>query len=217
MADIKISELPELPNTNSGEGVEPGDFLTILDQSETDLSLANKRIRVETLHEFLAPIDTPILTGTPFSTTPPIGNNSTRIATTEYVQNELSSSLSLNSLQDVTNPATPLAGQALIFDDLSNTFVTRSLTSTNREVLTSDKILTLSDATYQFLNPNGSNRNLILPVGQAGTKFIIRNINTVNSIFILEVIGGSIQATIDINSPIAEIIHDGTEYYITSY
>lgn len=217
MADIKISEMPELLDSGSGTGVDAADFLAILDQDEPDINLSNKKVRLSTLHEFLAPLDSPILTGTPFSTTPPVGNSSTRIATTEYVQNELGASLTLDSLQDVTNPGTPLAGQALIYDDVTGTFVVKSLTATNREILTADKALTLASATYQFLDPNGADRDVILPPGQAGTRFVIKNLDTANTLNIVEVVNGPTQATIDINSPVAEVIHDGTEYHIISF
>lgn len=217
MADIKISEMPELLDSGSGTGVDAADFLAILDQDEPDINAANKKVRLSTLHEFLAPLDSPILTGTPFSTTPPVGNNSTRIATTEYVQNELGASLTLDSLQDVTNPGTPLAGQALIYDDVTGTFVVKSLTATNREILTADKALTLASATYQFLDPNGTNRDVILPPGQAGTRFVIKNLDVANTLNIVEVVSGPTQATIDINSPVAEVIHDGTEYHIINF
>lgn len=217
MADLKISELPELlpfdSNTQVG-GISNSDYIPILDQDETDITLINKKVRVSTLFEFIAPIDTPVLTGTPFSTTPPPGNNSTRIATTAFVQNELNASLTLNSLQDVTNPTTPEANQILVFDDITGTFVVRSSTTTNREILLGNKILTTGSALYQFLDPNGSNRDVILPVGVAGIKFTIKNLDVSNSLNIKESAGGTIQATIDISSPVADIVHDGTEYHI---
>jgi len=214
MADLKISELTELPDTGTGDGINNSDYIAILDQSEVDINLINKKVRVSTLHEFLAPLDTPVLTGTPFSTTPPPGNNSTRIATTAYVQNELGASLTLDSLTDVTNPGTPEANQILIYDDITGTFVVRSATTTNREVLVADKNLTTASASYQFLDPNGSDRDIILPVGVAGIKFIIKNLNTANVLNIKETVGGPIQATIDISSPVAEILHDSVEYHI---
>jgi len=217
MADIKISEMPELLDTGSGDGVDAADFIHVLDQSEGDINQANKKIRVSALHEFLAPLDTPLFTGTPFSTTPPIGNNSTRIATTEYVQIELGASLTLDSLTDVTNPGTPLAGQALIYDDVSGTFVVKSITTTNREILTANKALTVADATYQFLDPNGADRDIILPVGVAGIRFVIKTLDIANVLNIVEVAAGPVQATIDINSPIAEIVHDGVEYHVLQF
>jgi len=214
MADLKISELTELPDSGTGDGIDNSDYIAILDQSEADINLINKKVRVSTLHEFLAPLDTPILTGTPFSTTPPPGNNSTRIATTEYVQTELSLSLTLDSLTDVSNPSTPEANQILIYDDISGTFVVRSATTTNREILVGDKVLTTASALYHFLDPNGADRDVILPVGAAGIRFVIKNLNTSNVLNIKETVGGVTQATIDISSPIADIVHDGTEYHI---
>lgn len=217
MADLKISELPELfpfdDYTQKG-GIENSDYVAILDQSESDITKINKKVRVSTLFEFLAPQDTPILTGTPFSTTPPPGNNSTRIATTAFVQNELSQSLTLNSLQDVTNPSTPEANQILVFDEVTGTFVSRSITTTNREVLTGTKVLQSSSAAYQFLDPNGVNRDVILPLGSAGLRFVIKTLDTSNSIDIKESSSGSSQATLTVGSPIIEAVHDGTEWHI---
>jgi len=106
MPDLKITEMPELEDTQTGDGVNDSDYLTIVDASEGDLTLANKKVRVRTLHEFLAPIDSPTLTGVPTSTTPLTGDNTTKIATTEWVQNELGQ-ISLNDLTDVSLPSTP--------------------------------------------------------------------------------------------------------------
>lgn len=217
MADLKISELPELlpydDYTQEG-GIDNSDYVTILDQSETDITLINKKVRVSTLFEFVAPLDTPVFTGTPFSTTPPPGNNSTRIATTAYVQTELSQSLTLDSLQDVTNPSTPEANQILVFDDLTSTFVVKSMTSTNRQILTSNKTLQSSSEIYQFLDPNGNNRDVILPVGLEGLRFVIKNINTSNTLNIKQTNGGSSLATLSFDTPIVEAIHDGTEWHL---
>ena len=214
MADLKISELPELLDSGAGTGIDNSDYVPILDQDEVDITQINKKVRISTLFEFLAPLDTPVFTGTPFSTTPPPGNNSTRIATTAFVQNEISSSLTLDSLQDVTNPSTPEANQILVFDDITGTFVVRSATTTNREILVGSKSLTTASAAYQFLDPNGSDRDVILPPGAAGIKFTIKNLDTANTLNIKESVGGAVQATIDISSPVAEIVHDGTEYHI---
>lgn len=217
MTDLKISELPELLNNNLGEGISDSDYLPILDQSETDSNLINKKVRVSTLHELLAPLDTPIFIGTPFSTTPPPGNNSTRIATTEFVQTELNLSLSLDSLIDVSNPITPENNQILMFDSISNTFVVRYPTTTNREILDDTKILTTTSANYQFLDPNDSDKDIILPVGIAGIKFRIKNINTNFNLNIKETLGGPILNTVDFSCPVMDIIHDGTEYHLLPF
>lgn len=59
-----------------------------------------------------APLASPTFTGTPDAPTPPTADDSTRIATTAYVQNNLSASgflLAANNLSDVPNPAVALA------------------------------------------------------------------------------------------------------------
>lgn len=90
MPNLKISELPELPNSSTGDGINSNDYLTMLDVSETNVALINKKLKVSTLHEYLAPTNSPNFTGIPTVPTPPPGNNSLRIANTDYVQTEKS-------------------------------------------------------------------------------------------------------------------------------
>jgi hypothetical protein len=90
MADKKISELTELQDSSVvNNGVNNDDYLIIVDDSESDIELKNKKIKVSTLHEYVAPKNSPQFTGLPTSTTPPLGNASTRIATTQFVKNEI--------------------------------------------------------------------------------------------------------------------------------
>jgi hypothetical protein len=62
-----------------------------------------------------APLSSPALTGTPTSTTPSANDNSTNIATTAYVQTELSDMV-LNDLSDVVITGTPSNNQVLKYD-----------------------------------------------------------------------------------------------------
>jgi hypothetical protein len=62
-----------------------------------------------------APLSSPALTGTPTSTTPSANDNTTKIATTAYVQTELSDMV-LNDLSDVVITGTPSNNQVLKYD-----------------------------------------------------------------------------------------------------
>lgn len=208
--------MPELEDTQTGDGVDDSDYLALVDASEGDLTLSNKKVRVRTLHEFVAPLDSPELTGVPRSTTPLLGDNTTKIATTEWVQNEFGA-ITLNTLADVTIPATPQANQILVFNDLTGTFQAQSPTTVNREVLTTTKTLTSASALYQFLDPNGTDRDVVLPAGTVGLRFIIKTLDVGHTINIKETVGGSVEATIDINSQVAECVFDGVEWHILSY
>lgn len=216
MPDLKITEMPELEDTQTGDGVDDSDYVALVDASEGDLTLSNKKVRVRTLHEFVAPLDSPTFTGVPRSTTPLVGDNTTKIATTEWVQNEFGT-ISLNTLSDVTIPATPQANQILVFNDLTGTFQAQSPTTVNREVLATTKTLTSASALYQFLDPNGADRDIILPAGSIGLRFVIKTLNVGNTLNIKETAGGSVQATIDINSEVAECVFDGVEWHILSF
>lgn len=90
MADLKISELPELTTSATpNNGISNNDYLTVLDVSETLPENINKKIKVSALHEYVAPKNSPSFTGLPLTTTPPPNDNSTRIANTQYVSNEI--------------------------------------------------------------------------------------------------------------------------------
>ena len=214
MPDLKITEMTELLDSGSGDGINDSDFVVIVDQSEADLTQANKKVRVFTFLEYVARLDSPTFTGTPRAPLPPVADNSTRIATTEWVQTELGGSLTLNSLSDVSLPSTPQANQILVFNDLTGTFQAQSPTTINREVLTGTKSLTSASALYQFLDPNGANRDVVLPVALVGLRYIIKNLNTSFDLNIKETVGGPVQATLTIGSPIAEVVYDGTEWHI---
>ena len=214
MPDLKITEMTELLDSGSGDGINDSDFVVIVDQSEGDLTQANKKVRIFTLLEFVARLDSPTFTGTPRAPLPPVADNSTRLATTEWVQSELSTSLTLNSLSDVSLPSTPQANQILVFNDLTGTFQAQSPTTVNREILTATKTLTSASALYQFLDPNGANRDVVLPAALVGLRYVIKNIDTANTLSIKETAGGPVQATLTVGSPIAEAVHDGTEWHI---
>ena len=216
MPDLKISEMPELEPTATGTGVEDSDYLTILDVSELDITQSNKKLRLSTLHEFVAPLDSPQLTGVPRSTTPALADNTTKIATTEWVQNELAT-ITLNTLADISNPGTPEANQILVYNDLTGTFQPQSPTTVNREVLTGTKTLTSACALYQFLDPNNADRDIVLPTGSAGLRFVIKTLDTDYDLNIKETAGGAVQAIIGIASQVAEVVYDGTEWHILSF
>jgi hypothetical protein len=90
MPNLKISELPELTDSSvANNGITNDDFLTILDISELSPGDQNKKVKVSTLHEFLAPLNSPSFTGLPVAPTPLLSDDSTRISTTAYVKNAI--------------------------------------------------------------------------------------------------------------------------------
>jgi hypothetical protein len=90
MADKKISELTELQDSSVvNNGVDNDDYLIIVDDSETLIDEKNKKIKVSTLHEYLASLNSPTFTGFPLVPTAPLGNITTRIANTLFVRNEI--------------------------------------------------------------------------------------------------------------------------------
>lgn len=93
MPEIKISQMPELlpfDSYTSEGGTAPDDYLPIIDSSETNPSLINKKVSVSTLFQnVLSLFENAALSGQPTTPTPSLGDNSLLIANTEYVQNEI--------------------------------------------------------------------------------------------------------------------------------
>lgn len=88
-ADVKISQLPELPAVQ----ILPQDVLPIVDVSET----TTKKVQVGSFDErylapqaLLAPRASPVFTGNPQAPTRSPNNNSASVATTAYVDNAVS-------------------------------------------------------------------------------------------------------------------------------
>lgn len=69
----------------------------------------------------LAPINSPTFTGTPAAPTPPGGNNTTRLATTQFVQTAIAPLASLAALAAAVAPLAPLASPVLTGVPLSTT------------------------------------------------------------------------------------------------
>lgn len=220
MTDIKISQLPELSPTNlleNEEGVSNNDILTILDISETDVSLINKKVKVSTLLEKTAPINSPNFTGIPTTTTSLLNDNSNRLATTEFVQELFTQSTSgttFSNLSDV-NISSPLNNQTIVFDSLSNTFINRTGVPVIRQTLTTNKTLLLGSECYQFLNAQTSAKDVILPIGQLGLKFVIKNIG--NFDLNIKDNTNTVIVTLTTTERIADFIYDGIEWQVLLY
>ena len=74
--------------------------------------------------------------------------------------------------------------------------------------------MTTASAQYQFLDPNGADRDVILPLGIAGLKFVIKTLDVNFNLNIKETISGSVEATVNISSEVAECVYDGVEWHI---
>jgi hypothetical protein len=168
MAEIKITEMPELLPFDSyteGAGVEPDDYLPIIDTSATTGPLKNKKVAVSTLFEnILSPddlIDT-ALSGSPTAPTPGLTSNSNSIATTAFVQNKLNNlSLELDDLSDVTIATTPTANQTLLYNTTLNQFVPGTLTSS---------LVNLTDV--NVATPSATNNNFLIGWDNTSSKFV---------------------------------------------
>jgi hypothetical protein len=85
--------------------------VTVLQDPTTNLGVATKQY-VDALGTAIgnayAPINNPVLTGTPKSVTPTSGDSSTQIATTAYVQNAIAGAV--NSLWEGSNKTVSTSG-----------------------------------------------------------------------------------------------------------
>ena len=125
-----------------------------------------------------APLASPALTGNPTAPTQAAGNNSTRLATTAYVDNSTASRDQLGEMTDVT-----LSGLAdanyFIYDNAAgvwkNKAISGAFTSTNLGVTTlasgidATKIAdgTVTDTEFQYINTLSSNAQTQLDAKQA--------------------------------------------------
>jgi len=50
--------------------------------------------------------------------------------------------------------------------------------TSNKQILSGDKVIASKDPQYQFLDPNGASRNVTLPLAVVDMFFIIKNIGT---------------------------------------
>lgn len=131
MTDIKISEMQELLPYNDQEGtggVEEDDFLPIIDISATDPVDLNKKVKVSTLFENYAPINSPEFTGQPKVPTATLNSTDTGIITNiDWVNSKLAT-LNLSNLADVSSTS-PTNGQGLIYNDTTNEWEPGSITT----------------------------------------------------------------------------------------
>ena len=132
----------------------------------------------QTQIDLKAPLASPALTGNPTAPTQSAGNNSTRLATTAYVDNSTASRDQLGELTDVT-----LASEAdanyFIYDNAAsvwkNKAISGAFTSTKEGVTTlasgidATKIAdgTVTDSEFQFINSLSSNAQTQIDTKQA--------------------------------------------------
>lgn len=63
--------------------------------------------------------------------------------------------------------------------------------ASNRETLSGNKTIAATDPQYQFLNPNGSNRDVTLPSATQEMFFVIKNIGSAGNTLIVKDSGGT--------------------------
>lgn len=105
-------------------------------------------------------------------------NSSTGVA---IAQSILDGSLKLRSLVQGLNISITQNTDHIIIST-----PTHQRVSTNTQTLTDNLTLTVNSANYQYLNPGGSDRNIILPEAEDGLHFIIKNTAPTNALFIKE-------------------------------
>jgi hypothetical protein len=87
--------------------------------------------------------------------------------------------------------------------------------SSNREALSGNKTITATAPQYQFLDPNGSNRDVTLPVAVSGMLFIVKNIGTGGYTLTVKDSGGSaITGGVIANSVVMGFMYDGTAWQL---
>lgn len=113
-------------------------------------------------------------------------------------------------------------GGSLVTRDISGDATLRILTLTsgiktasNVESLSANKTLAESSPQYQFLNPNGSNRDVTLPAGITGMQFIIKNTGSAGEVLTVKNSGGTaiIGGTIA-NTVVMGFFYDGSAWQL---
>lgn len=171
----KVSQFTDLTSVD----LSNNDIIPILDISESIPANRNKKISVLDLHASLAPKVNPTFTGTVVVPTPPVNNSSTLAATTQYVQLELQD-LSLDDLTNVSGATSnTVNNKVLTYNSTNSQYEPKFATTVKTLTLTTNNTnISANENTYLFLDPNGANRTVILPLGQEGLRYIISNLNT---------------------------------------
>ena len=123
-----------------------GVILTAMSASPSDTKLLTEKA-ISNLLALKAPLASPALTGTPTAPTPTFGDDSTKIATTEFVQDAISdASTGMAKCQTFNNPAlTPADGKCTWI--VSHTLGTNNVISEIYEVSTGAKVIMDKEAT----------------------------------------------------------------------
>lgn len=164
MANKKISELVELQDSSIPDnGIDNDDYLLIVDNSEVDIEVKNKKVKISTLHEYVAPKNSPQLTGLPTATTASLGNASTRIATTQFVKNEVDEVIDYIDT-NITTVNTYIDNEIL---DLSNETDTKlaALKLDNLQDVSASNLTTNDNGKYLSYNFAANNFQLVEKAG----------------------------------------------------
>ena len=109
----------------------------------------------------------------------------------------------------------PTHGQVLVWNGNTSQWEPGQSQATNRETLAGTKTLTASSPCYQFLNPGGAHRDVVLPdPAAADMRFVFKNLDPAYNLNIKESSGGGAVETLGATYRIAECIHDGTAWHI---
>lgn len=113
-------------------------------------------------------------------------------------------------------------GGSVVVRDISGDATLRILTVTsgiktgsNAESLSGNKTLSESSPQYQFLNPNGSNRDVTLPAAVTNLLFIIKNTGSAGNTLTVKDSGGTaISGGTIANTVVMGFYYDGTSWQL---
>ena len=110
-------------------------------------------------------------------------------------------------------------GGSVVVRDIGGDTTLRILTVTsgikvavNTETLSGNKTVSESSPQYQCLNPNGSNRDVTLPVGTTGMQFIIKNTGSAGEVLTVKNSGGTAIGNNISNTFAFAYVYDGTTW-----
>lgn len=110
---------------------------------------------------------------------------------------------------------TPTASTLPLWDSNLNLTANRFIPYSNRASLSGASTLTATSAQYQFLDPNGANRDVNLPTAATNMLYIIKNIGTGGYTLTVKDSGGSaITGGTIANNVAMGFYYDGTAWQL---
>ena len=83
---------------------------------------------------------------------------------------------------------------------------------TTRTQMAGNAVLTAASSTYQFFDPNGSNRDVTLPPPTTGMAFVIKHYGVANSVVVKDAAAATVVTLAATEA--ATVIYDGTAWQV---